>query len=380
MEPWIPSDATWPLWTVLLGAAAFGLWSERTRWGAKVSGAVVSIGCTFVLSNLGVIPVEAPAYDTVWSRFVPLAIPLLLFRADLRRVIREAGPMLIAFVAGAVGTVLGTLVAFAVVPLGAEGFKLAGIFCATYVGGSMNFVATAQALDLQARDLLIAGVAADNLVMTFYFLVLFALPTFSALRAAFPYRHDVGLVRRNGDEGMREEAGTIVRLSELAAALTLSTAICAIGFGLAGSWGWPGAAILIVTALAVLLATVFPRRLSRLSGASEAGTFLMQIFFAAIGASANIAVVVRQGAMLFLFAAVILVVHLAVVLVAGRIFRLDLAEIVVASNANIGGPTTAAAMASANRWETLVTPAILCGSLGYAVATFVGTAIGRLLG
>jgi len=46
----------------------------------------------------------------------------------------------------------------------------------------------------------------------------------------------------------------------------------------------------------------------------------------------------------------------------------------------MGGPTTAAAMAVARRWPTLVTPAILCGTLGYAVATFIGAAVGHWLG
>lgn len=58
---------------------------------------------------------------------------------------------------------------------------------------------------------------------------------------------------------------------------------------------------------------------------------------------------------------------------------LDLAEIVIASNANMGGPTTAAAMAVARRWQTLVIPAILCGTPGYAVATFIGVAVGHWL-
>jgi len=83
----ISADQHWALWAVLLGSAAFGLWAEKTRWGAKISGAVVSILSTFVLSNCLVIPASAPVYDTVWSYIVPLAIPLLLFRADLKRIL-----------------------------------------------------------------------------------------------------------------------------------------------------------------------------------------------------------------------------------------------------------------------------------------------------
>ena len=89
--------------------------------------------------------------------------------------------------------------------------------------------------------------------------------------------------------------------------------------------------------------------------------------------------VLRYGPVLFLFAALILAVHLTVVLLAGWLLRLDLAELVIASNANMGGPTTAAAMAVARRWETLVIPAVLCGTLGYAIATFIGVAVGHLL-
>ena len=45
----------------------------------------------------------------------------------------------------------------------------------------------------------------------------------------------------------------------------------------------------------------------------------------------------------------------------------------------VGGPTTAAAMAVARRWNTLIIPAILCGTLGYAIATFIGVAVGYWL-
>jgi uncharacterized membrane protein len=374
MDTLISPENHWALWAILLGAGAFGLWAERTRWGSKLSGAVIAIGAAFLLSNLRVIPASAPAYEVVWSFLVPLAIPLLLFNADLKRILREAGPTLLAFAAGAVGTVLGTWVTFQIVPLGEEGWKLAGIFCATYVGGSLNYMATAEALGLRSGDLLAAGVAADNLAMATYFLVLFALPSMPWMRRRFVRR-----VTEDEVGSAPAAAGPGIGARSMATALAVAATVCAVGYGLAGALGTRSSGILFVTALIVTLATLFPNRLGSLAGAHEVGVLLMQVFFAVIGASASIALVLEHGTVLFAFAVGILAVHLVVILVAGRLLRLDLAEIVIASNANMGGPTSAAAMAVARRWETLVIPAILCGTLGYATATFVGVAVGHWL-
>jgi uncharacterized membrane protein len=375
--PIITPDDTWALLAVLLSAAAFGFWAEQhTRWGARVSGVIVAIASTFVLSNLNVIPVTAPVYDIVWGYVVPLAIPLLLFKADLRRIVREAGPTLVAFGCGAVGTVLGTLLAFALVPLPDDGWRLAGIFASTFIGGSLNYAGAAEALGLRSGDLLTAGVAADNLVMTLYFLVLFTLPSVAVLRRCYPDRHTAGTPATVAAELTADP----ITVPSMMTSLAIAAVCCGLGYTVASAFGWDGGGILLLTALAVAAATTLPSRLGRLGGAQELGTVMMQLFFATIGASANIAVVVRTGPSLFVFAAVILSVHLLFLLAAGAALKLDLAEIVVASNANAGGPTTAAAMATARGWHGLVIPAILCGTLGYATATFVGVAVGTWLG
>ncbi len=369
----------WILWAVLIFAASFGIWAEQnTTWGGKLSAVVISILFTFLLSNFSIIPTTAPTYDIVWSYLVPLAVPLLLFKANIRRIIKEAGPTLIAFAIGSVGTVVGTLIAFKTIPLGEEGWKLAGIFCSTYIGGSMNYVASSEALQLHSSDLLTAGVAADNLVMTLYFLLLFAIPSMGIFKKYFKNVHqqEAELAENTEQtETINENPG----LMDIGKALSIGFIVTAISFYLQDLTGIKGSAILIITLLVITIATLFPKPMNQIKGADMIGTFLMQIFFAAIGASANIIIVLKVGPVLFLFAGLILLVHLLFILIFGKLFKLDLAEIVIASNANMGGPTTAAAMAVGRKWKSLVIPAILCGTLGYAVATFIGVGVAYFL-
>ena len=108
--PLIGPDQDFALWAVLIAIAAFGFWCERTTWGRKYSGVMLLITLAIVLANLRIIPTSAPAYDVVWEYLVPIAIPLLLFQADLKRIVRESGPTLIAFIIGSAAVVALSLI------------------------------------------------------------------------------------------------------------------------------------------------------------------------------------------------------------------------------------------------------------------------------
>lgn len=65
-----------------------------------MSGALTSTLLGLAASNLGLIPFETPSYSFFMEFLLPLTIPLLLFRADLRRIIRSTGSLLLAFLIG----------------------------------------------------------------------------------------------------------------------------------------------------------------------------------------------------------------------------------------------------------------------------------------
>ena len=371
----IGPDQDFALWAILIALAAFGFWCERYAWGRRFSGVMMLIAAGILLSNLRIIPTAAPVYDATWNYLVPVAIPLLLFGADIRRIAREAGPMLVAFVIGSIGVVAGTAIGVAVLGLGPQEPELAGVFAATYIGGSLNFAAVAEATGFRESSLLAASIAADNVATNLHFLLIIALPGIAWVARRFRSRHIEAAAA-----GGEVEAPMLHRIADLSLAgllsgLALAFALAALGNWIAEALGTPQFAILVITLLALLVGTLLPRQVERLSGHREAGNALMYVFLAGVGASADVWVLIDTAPILFVFASIIIGVHLIVLLVAGRLLRLDLAELVMASAVAIGGPSSAPAIASAKGWRALLIPGVLCGSLGYAIGSFIGVAI-----
>jgi uncharacterized membrane protein len=330
------------------------------------------------LSNAGVLPTAAPAYSVVTGFLLPLAVPLLLFGADMRRVVRDTGRLLGSFALGAAGTVGGTLAALAAFPmghLGADAWKMAAALCSRHIGGAVNYVAVCQYLGV-TPSLVAAGLAADNLICALYFTSIFAL----AAGITPPASAEAAAAAPSADAQNSEVAAAAGSLSTLTAAYALATSACICAASVAGAraLGLAGADIPLITAAVVLLATLFPQRLGALAPAgSVVSALLLQCFFAVVGAAGDVRAVLSTAPALFLFAALQVALHLAFTLAAGKAAGFSRAELLLASNACVGGPTTAAGMASAKGWKQLQVPAILAGVLGYAIATFASIALGQ---
>ncbi|MEM1403432.1 MAG: DUF819 family protein [Pseudomonadota bacterium] len=365
-----------------ISAAAFLL--ERTRVGAQLSGAVIAILGAILASNLGLLPHAAPAYDFVFSYFVPVLIPLFLYQANLRRIVFESSRLTLAFLVATVGTVAGVTVGALVLDLGtlapaaqlADELRepaIAGLFASTYIGGSVNYAALGELTGLnQDPSFFSAATAADNLFSAVYLAFLALLPGWLWIARRFPVHRAAEVV------GSEEKAP--VTAATLCLALATSMIVVAVTDGALAWLGAESWRYVMITTLVLVMATLIPNLANRLAGAFELGVCLSFVFFAAIAAGADVPAMLSVAPLLVVLVLILLTVHALVLLVLGRVFRLSVPELVIASNAAVLGATTAPALAAAKGWRDLVTPAVLVGVLGYALGTFVGTVIYKTWG
>lgn len=80
--------------------------------------------------------------------------------------------------------------------------------------------------------------------------------------------------------------------------------------------------------------------------------------------------IIKTAPLLFVFVMIILIFNLGLSLILGKLFNFKIEEILLASNATAGGPTTAKQpLAISKGWQGLVGPILIIGTLGYVIGT-----------
>lgn len=394
----IQPDDTWMLWAFLAGWAAVSIYLEQTyKWASKMSGAIIALVGAMLLANFNIIPTESPVYDTVWSYVVPLSIPLLLFRSNILKIWNESGRLLVIFLLSSTGTVTGAIVGFFLLRDHLPVLdKIAAMMTGSYIGGGVNFAAMSAKFETPG-EIVSATVVADNMLMALYFLVLILIPTVSFFRTHYktPYIDELEKNTDNNDNlassyWKKKE----VALKDIALAVGTAFVIVGVSFKIAEFFdgiipsgehvhfflnvlnGILGDNYLMLTTLTMTAVTVFPRYFESIHGAQEIGTYLIYVFFVVIGVPASLPLILQNAPLIFVFVLIMVFINMFASFLLGKLFKFSLEEIILSSNANIGGPTTAAAMAISKGWTQLVGPILLVGTLGYVIGNYAGTAIG----
>ncbi len=406
-ESLVAADDMWSLMVILCAGVALSIWLEQKyNWASKISGAIIALIIAMVLANLSIIPTSCPLYDDiVWGVVVPMGIPLLLLQCNVKKIWKETGRMLTIFLIGAVGTIAGAFLAYFLLrgAFGdAEGLaKVAAMMTGSYIGGGVNFAAMASQY-AAGKDLTAAATVADNLLMAAYFFVLIAFAGMRFFRSHWrhPLIDEVESGTSSRDAAQTQAAAFWSRKDISLKDIAFNFAYCIaivwlsklVAGGIAGMvpadpgkfmdfiGKFFGSQYVWITTFSVIVATFMDKKVAMLHGSQEIGTYLIYLFLFVIGVPANIYTVITKSPLLLVLTAIMVLVNMRFCFSAAKLFRFNLEDAIIASNANIGGPTTAAGMAISQGWAKLVGPAMLIGTLGYVIGNYAGTIVGIALG
>lgn len=328
-----------------------------------------------MLSSIRVIPTESPTYDTFKAFGVPMFIILMLLDVDLRSTMKVALRSLGVLLMGAIGVVIGGMVAFFLLKgqLDPEAWRGFGALAGSWIGGTGNLAAVAEAVETPPTMIGIV-VIADTFIFILYFPLLFACKRWAEPFARFT---------KVSEEEARKFDEAVNQLQEKSSEIHFPDVLALFGMGFLLIWivgyiaqylpakegvvtakTWQ---ILILTTVALALSTT---RLRRIHGTKTLSMALVYVYLSMIGAQADI----RQAttAPYFLLAGIIcIVLHIAFCILGAKLFRVNVQMTAIASIANIGGAASSPVVAAYHRKE-LVPVAILLALVGYALGNYLG--------
>lgn len=358
-------------------------WLCKTTFLKHIGTSLLVIVLTAIVANFGLIPAATnaiPLYDGIFSYIAPLGIFFLLLNVNIKHLKKAGIPMIIMFLIGSLGTVAGVFISSYVISgtesLGEHYHIIAGMMTGTYVGGSANFNAVALHYGMTKNGVLYAGTAAvDSIYTTIWMIASIAIPKY--LNKKFPGKKAENETNINNDDLKEHSDVETISPMETAILVLLSCGalwISNLSAEFLAANGIDIPFILILTTIALVIAQF--DFIQKINGAKMIGIFLIYLFLAVIGAFCEIGALQSLGfelaTTLVLFIGIIVLVHGLFVFLIGGLYRKDWDLIAVASQANIGGGSTALALAKSFKRNDLLLPGILVGSLGSGIGTYYG--------
>ncbi|MGB3394609.1 MAG: DUF819 family protein [Stenotrophomonas sp.] len=330
---------------------------------------------------------------------LPAALVLLTLSIDLKGILRLGPKLLLMFVTGTVGVVLGAAVSFQIMklihPQTVAGDTWAGMaaLAGSWIGGGANMAAMRETFNVDATtfgQFAVVDVACASLWM--------------AVLLWLAGRSQAIDLRTGADtsaiDDMQRRIAEYEAKSARNPSLTDLMMIVGVGLGVVGlahalavplaAWfggnvSWAAKAslnsafvwvVMLSTICGLLLSFTRVRNLEA-AGASKIGTLFLYFLIACIGMQMDL-LSLADRPWLFLLGVIWMGVHIGLLYLVGRLLRTPLFFFAIGSQGNIGAAASAPVVAAAFH-PTLAPVGVLLGTVGYATGTVIAYMTGLML-
>ncbi len=321
-------------------------------------------------------------YKSIKHAILPAMIFLMLLKADLRQIVKLGPKMLIAFFSASITIGFGFVVTYWLFKnmYAPDAWKAFAALAGSWMGGTANMVAIQGALQISDSDMGYT-LLIDSIDYAIWIMVLLALVPFSKIFDKFTKAESSTLneVAKNLENENKKHRQNI-EFSDMIMLTGTSLLVSALAWFFADLL--PHTSFLSGTTWTVIIASTAGiilgmTKFGKLPGSNQVANVMLYSLVGLIASGAKFSELTE--APLYIFSGfVILAVHIVLMIIIAKIFKLDLFSCGIASLANIGGVASAPILA-ASYGESLIPIGVLMAMLGYIVGTGGGLLVGSIL-
>jgi len=351
----------------------------------KLGSVVIAYAIGLILGNVGILPEgSGKIQDALTIVTIPLAIPLLLFSANIRSWFRMAGKTFLSMLAALISVVIVVFTGYLIFRGGGmqDIWKVSGMLVGVYSGGTPNLASLKMMLNVNP-DVYIITHTYDMILSSFYllFLITIGKSFFSIFLRPFPHgsinrKTASRLDGQDPYEGMLKKE-TIKPLSKVFG-ISVLIFLFAGGIGLlVPENAQMVVVILLITTLGVVLSLV--PSINRTPKTFELGMYFILILSPVVASMADIKDFAGAAPNLFFYITYVIFGSLILHIIISSIFRVDSDTVMVTSTALICSPPFVPVIATAIRNKEVIISGLTVGILGYAIGNYFGFLIAQVI-
>ena len=355
------------------------MWAEDKfkviRWLSPI---IICYLVGILLGNIPALTLNSEVLETTTGISVILAIPLLLFSANLPVLLKQVRPALFSFFLGITGVIVCVLLAYWI--FGdriSDAHAVSGMMIGVYTGGTQNMSAIGMGLGVEEETFILLN-SADIVFSGAYFI--FLLTAVKRIMARFLPAYKRG---QNGSESKETEQVSQEKTGkflQILVGLVIAIALVGIAIGtsllifgeIAEPW-----VILIITTLGIA-ASFFPM-VRTLPGTFNTANYMLLVFALAMGSMANFSELLAASSALFWFCGFVVFGSILLHYLLAILFKVDRDTLIITSTAAIFGPPFIAPVAQAIGNKEIIPIGIALGLIGFAIGNYLGTGLAFIL-
>ena len=367
----------WLMWGIILGWTGLSIWlSNKTKLGRKLGYINLCIIGGFVLVNIKVVPQFCEQYSILSNYFIPLAIVLMLFQANLKK-LWKIGKKLIAVFGISLVIVFAICVLAGIIFQYEGGWKFWGAVTANMIGNFSTLSGVAAALGLQDGDLVVFS-ATGMIIWMVYSLIAFDIGKSKFFKKNFKsYKDEVTDMALSEEERLAyaEEMASKekkVGIIDVAVVMGAGMAVAALGNFLGELTGFYS--IVFYAGIAVVIANF--TKIGKFKISEDLASFMFGMYIFSLGANATLASIANSTwkvtvGVIFIYAVSFLLVFLVL-----KLIRMPWEYGLIS---HIGGPVTIGPLCDNYGWKDMVLPGCILAVLGQVLGAYLGLGAANII-